>query len=349
MDLEQLIERWEGQDVFISEDEETGATFIIAIHSVRGNRAVGGTRIKDYPGLTEAVRDAQRLAGGMSLKWAAAGIEAGGAKGVIHFSGQLEEAAREQLLLRYGERVGERQGVFVTGPDMGTSPEDMDLIAQTAPGCVFGCTQQAGGAGDPAPFTAAGVYTSMQVVAKRLFGAGGLAGLRVMVQGVGNVAGHLVQLLQEEGARVMFSDIDPEVSRRFANHGLPFIPPDQVYDTDCEIFAPCAIGGILNADSIEKLRCAAVVGAANNQLREPADAERLRSRGILYAPDFVANCGGAIALINIETQGMNRMAAMQAIESAVHQNLGAILDEAEAEGCSTEDAARRLAQERIRG
>jgi leucine dehydrogenase len=335
---------WTGRELLIHEHAESGASFIIAKHSMRGGRAVGGTRINTYAQIDEAIKDAKRLAAGMALKWAAAGIEAGGGKAVIHVPAPVVGDDRRAMLQNYGRFVAEQNGEFLTGPDLGSTPEDMDIIAETAPGRVFGCTEACGGAGDPAPYTARGVFEAMQVVARRCFGDAGMAGRRVLLQGMGSVARQLSQHLRDANASVMFSDIDVALIERFRTLGLTAVPTNDVYATPCDLFSPCAIGGVLNEATISSLNCAAVVGAANNQLAERADGDRLLQRGIIYAPDFVTNAGGAIALLGIEADGMTPDEAMSSVITAIRDNLRIILDEAEQQHCSTDAAARALAQ-----
>ncbi|MDX1569724.1 MAG: Glu/Leu/Phe/Val dehydrogenase dimerization domain-containing protein [Xanthomonadales bacterium] len=334
---------WDGRAVHGFADPETGAHIFVAIHSIRGDRAIGGTRVKVYPGDEEAILDAQRLAGGMTLKWAGVGIEAGGGKAVISLREPISGTRREALLKRYGQTIAALPITFATGPDLGTSSTDMNWIAAGAPGRVFGRTPEAGGGGDPAPYTARGVFESMRVTANHLW-PDGLKGRRVLLQGVGHVGARLLGLLRAEGAELAFSDLDPATVRNWEGLGVPAIEPQRVFSEPCDLFAPCAVGGIINEETIPQLACKAVVGAANNQLGEPADADRLRRRGILYAPDFIANCGGAIALLRIELDGWDKQQVMQAIIKTVQDNLGRVYAQADSKGISTDQAARDLAQ-----
>jgi len=346
--MDELIKAWDGECVIVSHDRPSGAWIFIAIHSTKLGPAIGGTRMKHYSELKDALEDAQRLAAGMTYKWAAAGLRGGGGKAVIALDHPLDQQERASLLRRYGTLVRKHRGLFLTGPDLGTSSEDMDIIAQEAPSLVFGRTLEAGGGGNPAPFTARGIFTALETTAQRLFGKGGLSGKKILVQGAGSVGRELIHLLQGCGCEVLFSDIEEETVRLHRNEkGLSFVPPEAVYETACDIFAPCAVGGVLNEESIPRLRCRAVVGGANNQLAAPEDARRLQDRGVLYAPDFVANSGGAIALIGIETRGWSREEAMRRVVKAVRDNLEAIYRTADHEGISTDEAARRLAQRRI--
>jgi leucine dehydrogenase len=342
--VERLLQEWDGEEVVIRRDGPTGAWVIIAIHSTRLGPAIGGTRMKPYPTVDAALEDAQRLARGMSHKWAAAGFDAGGGKAVIAIPPDLDAAARRELLLRYGDLVGQLGGLFLTGPDSGTTSEDMDLVAAGAPGLAFCRPAASGGSGDPARFTSLGVLTAIEAVARRALGRGSLDGVRVAIQGVGAVGRLLIGRLLETGASVAAGDVAP-----FDIAGVEQVPPGGIMSAPCDVFSPCALGGVLDATGVAALDCGAVAGAANNQLRDLEDADRLRERGILYAPDFVANAGGAIAAVGIETRGWEVGAAEERLVAAIAANLEAIFAAAESEEISTAAAARRLAEARLTG
>ena len=346
--MESLLREWDGESVIVRFDRQANTWVFIAIHSTRLGPAIGGTRMKSYPSLQAAVKDALRLAAGMTYKWAAAGFEAGGGKAVMAIPHDLNPEARRELLRRYGAFVHNHKGLFLTGPDLGTSSEDMDIVAETGDPYVFARTAGAGGAGNPGPFTALGVFTSIQVVVERLFGDASLVGKRIMIQGVGSVGRELIELLRKAGAEVFFSDVDEAAVAYFCDEvGLQCFSPDEVYDNPCDILAPCAVGGVLDEKTIPRLRCRAVAGAANNQLANPEDASRLRERGILYAPDFIANSGGAIAIIGMETRGWSRKEAEEKVTETIKDNLSQVFELAETESLDTEEAARRLADQRL--
>jgi leucine dehydrogenase len=346
--MDSLIREWDGESVIVRFDRQTNAWIFIAIHSTRLGPAIGGTRMKSYPSLHAALQDALRLAAGMTYKWAAAGMEAGGGKAVIAIPEDLDPEARMKLLRGYGAFVQNHKGLFLTGPDLGTSSEDMDIIAETGAPYVFARTPGAGGAGNPGPFTALGVFTSIQVVVERLFGDATLVGKRITIQGVGSVGRELIELLQNAGAEVLFSDVDEAAVTHYCNEvGLQCFQPEEVYESPCDIFAPCAVGGVLSEKTIPRLRCRAVAGAANNQLATPEDALRLQERGILYAPDFIANSGGAIAIIGMETRGWSRKEAEEKVTKTIKDNLSQVFELAEAERVDTDEAARRLADRRL--
>ena len=338
---------WDGESLIARRDAETGAWIFVALHSSRLGASTGGTRMIPYPSLDAARRDAMRLSAGMTYKWAAAGFPRGGGKAVIAAPGGLGERARAGLLRRFGSLVSELGGRFWTGADAGTSAEDMDVIAETGAPYVFSRTPAHGGAGGSGPWTALGVFAAMRAVCQRLFGDASLSGRVVLVQGAGSVGRPLIERLSGAGARVVYTDVAPGAERVFAGRpGIAFVEPDAMLETPCDLFTPCALGAVLNAQTIPRLRCRAVVGAANNQLAEPEDAERLRSAGILYAPDFVVNAGGAIAITGIEALGWPSERATREVE-AIADTLTSILDLAEERGTTTEAAARRLAERRL--
>jgi glutamate dehydrogenase/leucine dehydrogenase len=347
--MEALLKAWDGERVIIEFDRPTGAWIIIAIHSTRRGPAGGGTRMKSYPTMEAALADALELARGMSYKFATADMTRGGGKAVIAVQPGLSAKARADLLRRYGTLIAQFGGMFMTGPDVGTSSADMDVIAETGAPYVFGRTPAAGGAGDSGPATALGVLHAMRVVSERLFDTPSLAGRRVLVQGAGSVGGRLLHLLREAGAEALFSDVEEAAIHHFRDElKIPFVPAEAVYDTPCDMYAPCALGGVLNQETIPRLRCRAVVGSANNQLARPTDAELLHERQILYAPDFVVNVGGAMAIVGRETMGWSEAEANEHVIVSIEQTLRQALDMAAARHISTADAARSVAEARLR-
>ncbi len=346
--VETLLRDWDGESLILTYDPPSEAWIIIAIHSTVLGPAAGGTRMKHYANLEEAIVDAHRLAAGMTYKWAVAGVAMGGGKAVLAVKQGMGDGDRKELLNRYGALLQKLGGVFLTGPDLGTSVEDMDVIGQLARPYVFGKSPAAGGAGDPAPFTALGVYSAMEVTAEYLFGEATLEGRRVVIQGIGSVGRALAGMLCDARAEVLISDLDDEaIDRCSGDLGLTNITPAEVYGVKCDFFAPCAIGGVLNEDTIPRLDCLAVVGAANNQLAAAGDALSLLQRGILYAPDFVANCGGAMAITGMETMGWKREKAADLVRQSVRENLAKIYNNSGSQGITTHDAALALARERL--
>ena len=331
------------EEVVFFHDRPTGLRAIVAIHSTALGPALGGTRFYPYASEAEAVVDVCRLARGMTYKHAVCGNDMGGGKAVI--VGDPGDDKSEALLRAYGRFVDGLGGRYVTAEDVGTSQADMDRIRRETPH-VTGVSESLGGSGDPSPATAWGVLWAMKAVAERLWGSPSLAGRHVCISGVGKVGGALAQHLAEEGAKLTVADIDEAaVDAVIERHGAVAVAPDTAHTVACDIFAPCALGAVLNAATIPELRCDAVVGSANNQLASPADAERLRHRGVVYAPDFVANAGGVINIAE-EPHGYDRTRAYDRIRT-IHDTLLRVFDRAEADGTTTAAAADRLAEERI--
>lgn len=346
--MEALLRKWDGETVIVRYDRPTDAWIFIAVHSSSLGPATGGTRMKHYGGQEAALADALRLASGMTYKFAVPGIERGGGKAVISVPEGLEPDSRPDLLRRYGSLVQQLGGLFHTGPDVGTSPADMDIIAETGAPYVFCRTPEAGGAGSPGPITALGVFTAIQVTCESVFGEASLRSRKILVQGVGSVGGTLIEHLRSAGTEVMFSEVDDEIIQHFRDDlGLEFIPGDEVYETRCDVFAPCALGGVLNENTIPRLNCRIVAGAANSQLAHPEDAERLRARGIVYAPDYVVNVGGAMAIPGIELLGWSQEEAEERVTKSVRHALQRIFEMADAESITTDEAARRIADEHM--
>jgi leucine dehydrogenase len=346
--METLIKKWAGETVIVRHDKPSGAWIFIAIHSTRLGPAAGGTRMTSYPSVPDALRDALRLSEGMTFKFAASGLPFGGAKAVIAIPRDFDRQSRAGLLERYGALVKQLGGLFRTGPDVGTTPADMDIIATTGAPHVVSRTVESGGAGDPGPFTALGVFTGIKLLCGRLFGEETVARRTVLVQGAGDVGGSLIGMLREAGAEVLFSEVNEGLVREFRDKlGLRYIAPANVYSTQCDIFSPCALGAVLNARTIPHLKCRGVAGSANNQLETAEDAERLRARAILYAPDYVINAGGVVAVLGLELQEWTRDRANDEVVGAVRRNLSRILESAAAGEITTEAAARRIADSRL--
>lgn len=336
-DLENILRDWDGLATVVRHDHLTGAWIFIALHDDTLGRPMGGTRMKQYPELADGLRDAQRLAEGMTHKWAAAGIGMGGAKAVLALSRPLAPPERAGLLRRYGRLIASLHGSFATGPDLGTTAEDMGVIGEETRH-VHGVTRD--GVVDPGPYTARGVFAAQRATFRRLFGSPDPAGRRVVIQGVGGVGAPLARRLAEAGAEVLLSDVDEaRVAALAGEIGAAAVAPSAVIETQCDVLAPCAVGAVLNRESIPRLACRAVCGSANNQLDRPEDADLLHERGILYAPDYVANSGGAIAFHLMGTKAgedeiLRRLDGLE-------QVLDEIFAEAEREGRSPLWAARR--------
>jgi leucine dehydrogenase len=346
--MESLLKDWSGETTIIRYDQSTGAWIFITIFSTQLGPAAGGTRMKPYSDVKSALQDAYRLAEGMAYKFALSGMSFGGGKAVIAIPPDFDTKSRSGLLGRYGELVHQLGGLFYTGPDVGISSADMDIIAEKGSPYVFGRTQTAGGAGSSGPATALGVFSGIQIACQHVFGEKSLIGRRVLVQGAGSVGRALIEYLRSAGAEVKFSDVEEITICQFRDDlGLQCVSTEEVYSEECDIFAPCALGGVLNAKTIPKLKCRIVAGSANNQLAEIEDAERLKNRGILYAPDYVINVGGAMCLVGMESRGWTQEHMEKKVTDGIQNVLQQIFKLAETKGITTEAAARQVAEKRL--
>jgi len=344
--FEELLEKWDGETVIVHRDGPSGAWIFVCLHSTRLGPAGGGTRMNVYGTPAEALQDAMRLSAAMTRKLAVAGLPFGGGKAVLAVPESPSADERRALFLRYGDLVASLGGSFVTSSDMNTGEADMDVIGERTEH-VFGRSVEAGGSGSPAPPTAVGVYHGIRASLAHAFGSDDLEGRTVLVQGAGGVGSSLADHLGKAGASVLVADIDVEraeaVAARVAGEALP---ADQLFETDCDVYAPCAVGGVLSVETVPRLRCRIVAGSANNQLAEPEAAELLRARRILYAPDYVINAGGAIAIVALEQLGWDR-SELDAALARIGETLRQIYERADAEGISTAAAADALAEERL--
>lgn len=337
--FEHLAEHGHEQVVFWSEPE-LGYRGIIAIHDTTLGPALGGTRFWNYASDAEALVDVLRLSEGMTYKAAIAGVNLGGGKSVI--LGDNRTRDREMIFRAHGRAVESLGGRYYTAEDVGTSVDDMEFVRMETDS-VVGIY---GGSGDPSPVTAFGTYQGIRACAERAWGTPGLEGKHVSVQGLGNVGYHLCAFLAEEGAKLTVTDIDSErVARAVEDFGAQAVEPDAIYSVDADIFAPCALGAVINDDTLEVLDVKVVAGAANNQLAETRHGQELHRREILYAPDYVINAGG---LINVYGE-LNEWTADRSKRKAgeIHGTLLRIFELAENEGVPTAAAADRLAQDRI--
>jgi leucine dehydrogenase len=340
------LRSWSGESLHARFDDATGTLMLVAIHHARRGRAGGGTRMKSYPSAEAAVADAFALSEAMTYKWALAGLPIGGAKAVLAVPPGLDPAARPDLLRRYGSFVASLRGAFRTGPDVGTTPEDMDVIAETGGEYVSSRASQGIAGGSTAP-TAVGVHAGIRAALAHAFGDGSLAGRAIAIQGLGGVGSRLAASARAGGARVVACDVDAAAVKQAREAGVEIVAPEAIYDVPCDVFAPCALGGVLRADVIARLRCRIVAGAANNQLATLDDARRLHERGILYAPDYAINAGGVIGVVGVEDLGWTDEQAGAEVAQRITANLHEIFALAEREGIYTETAARRLARQRL--
>lgn len=332
------------EQVLYGYDRVSGLRAIIAIHSTALGPALGGTRFFPYESEDDALQDVLRLSKGMTYKAAAAGLDLGGGKAVI--IGDPRTMKSERLFRAYGRIVDSLQGRYITAEDVGTTTSDMDMV-RSETRWALGNSVALGGAGDPSPVTARGLYAAARAVATKLWGAGDLAGKRFAVQGVGKVGSAFVQLLVEARTEVIVTDAyEPAIERAVETYGVKSVEADDIYSVDCDIFSPCALGATLNEETIPTLNCQAVVGSANNQLAADEDAVRLDERDILYAPDFVVNAGGLINVYD-ELHGYSKTRALHRVDSIFDATMR-ILDTAENDGITPNEAAVKIADERIR-
>jgi leucine dehydrogenase len=325
----------------------SGAYTIIAVHSTALGPALGGCRLTTYAHPADAVHDALRLAKGMTLKAAVAGVELGGGKGVICVEPgtSLTSDLRQAMLLDFGDAVDSLDGRYITAEDVGTSPADMRLVA-TRTEHLVGLPEDLGGLGDPSPFTALGVLAAMRGAAEHRFGTPGLGGCSVAVIGAGHVGEALARMLAAEGAHVIVSDVDED--KRALAHDLPraaWMTPDEALRARVDVLAPCALGGILDETTVPQVQAGIVCGAANNQLAHDALAEDLARRGIDLAPDFVANAGGLMR-VAAELEGADGEGA-RARTAGIEGLMRRILAEAAGLGITPLAAAHAIADRRL--
>lgn len=325
-------------------DAATGLQAIVAVHSTVLGPALGGTRFYPYPDDDAALIDVLRLSQGMTYKAAAAGLSQGGGKAVI--IGAPAALASEELFRSYGKFIDGLAGRYITAEDVGTTVPDMEIVA-TMTRSVRGLSIESGGSGDPSPATARGVVASLRAVSRHLWGTTDLVGRRIAIKGVGKVGHALAEMLSPLDVELVIADVN-EIATDAAAHefGAKVVTVNEIHQVDCDFYSPCALGADLNSVSITQLACAAVVGSANNQLAEGADADRLAARGILYAPDFVVNAGGIIN-IAAETGGYTIRKSNKMIDR-IYDNLTEILNRSDDLGISTEEAAEDFAEARIK-
>lgn len=332
------------EEVHLAEDAPSGLRAIIAIHSTRLGPSCGGIRCLPYASREEALKDVLLLAKGMSYKSALAGINFGGGKSVI-LSSPAQKTSK--MFQAFGEVLNLLKGRYVAAKDMNIDPQDLKAVRQVSPH-VLGVEGQPGTSGDPSPMTARGVIKSILATVRELNGGDSLAGVKIVVQGIGHVGWGVVERAKKLGAEVWVCDADrARVERAVLELGARSVELDRVYDLPCDFFSPCARGGILNAKTIPRLKCRAVVGAANNQLEAQVDGFRLHERGILYAPDYLVNAGGIINIF-VEHLGYSEAEAQRRTD-AIYDTLTKIYSKAKAEKTAPFVVADRLAEERLHG
>ncbi len=334
----------EHEQIVFCNDKDTGLKAIIGIHNTVLGPALGGTRMWQYNSEWDALNDVLRLSRGMTFKSAITGLNLGGGKAVI--IGDAKTQKTPELMRRFGEFVHSLSGRYITAEDVGMATEDMDTVREVTP-FVTGISEAKGGAGNPSPITAYGVFMGMKAAAEYRYGSNILEDKNVFVQGIGNVGEALVEHLVNEGAKVTISDISEErLEAVKAKYDVNIYNGNDIYTEDMDIYAPCALGATINDDTIHKLRADIVAGAANNQLADELKHGRLlQDRGIVYAPDFLINAGGIIN-VYAELENYDRAEIVRKTENIYNTTLE-ILENAKVNNLTTHNAALNIAKNRI--
>lgn len=321
-------------------DPASGLKAIICIHDTTLGPALGGTRMWHYECEEEAITDVVRLARGMTYKNAAAGLNIGGGKAVIIGNSKTDKS--EALFRAFGRFVQSLNGRYITSEDVGTAVEDMDYIRLETAHVV------GRGVADPSPVTAYGTWKGMKACAAEVWGTDSLQGKTVAVQGLGHVGYTLCQHLYDEGAKLIVTDICPEnISPVVADFGAKAVAPHEIYGVACDIFAPCALGAVINDETLPRLQCRVIAGAANNQLKETRHGDMLQDRGILYAPDFIINAGGVINVADeLQQGGYSRERALRKVDG-IYNNIAQVIAISKRDRIPTYKAADILAEARI--
>lgn len=333
------------EQVVFCHDSATGLKAIIAIHNTVLGPALGGTRMWNYKTEEEALTDVLRLSRGMTFKAAVSGLNLGGGKAVI--IGDAQSMKSEAFLRRFGKFVNSLNGKYITAEDVNMKTSDMEYIRMETPH-VTGLPESMGGGGDPSPVTAYGVYMGIKASAKKVFGKDSLEGRRVIVQGIGQVGSHLVENLIKEHAKVFVSDVNADKMKKIAQaFPVTAVGQDELFDLEADIYAPCALGATVNDETIPRLKCSIIAGAANNQLQdEIRHGYMLVDRSITFAPDFLINAGGLINVYHEFLGNYNRKAVLDQAEKIYDTCLG-VLQLASEEKISSQEAATRIAEKRI--
>ena len=346
--MDRYVANLDHEEIVIRRGTRSGVFSIVAVHSTVRGPSLGGCRMWSYGDARSGIRDAMRLSEGMTYKAACANLPMGGGKGVIMVppGERLEGDRRRAALHDFADTVNRVDGRYITAEDVGISDGDVTVMAEVTPH-VSGLPIERGGSGDPSPWTAVGVDAAIRVSCERAFGTADLTGRTVSVIGLGHVGGALARQLAQDGARLTVSDVD-ESKRSVADElGAQWTDPDRALTAEVDVVAPCALGGMLDHDSIPRLRCRVVAGAANNQLADASCDPLLAERGILWAPDFVANAGGIINIsLELEPDGYSVERAAERVP-AIGETLRRIYDDVEATGRTPLAAAMELARARL--
>lgn len=343
MNLFSYLEKYDYEQVVFCQDEASGLKAIISIHDTTLGPALGGCRMWSYATEEEAIMDALRLSRGMTYKAAAAGLNLGGGKTVVIGNAKTDKS--EALFRALGRFIQSLNGRYITAEDVGTSVHDMDTIHMET-NYVTGISQAYGSSGNPSPMTAYGVFRGMQATAKVALGTDDLAGKTVAIQGLGSVGYALAEYVHQAGGQLIVTDINEDsVKRAVSELGAKAVGLTDIFSVNCDIFAPCALGAIVNDETINGLKCKAIAGSANNQLAEERHGDLLHARGILYAPDYVINSGGLINVAD-ELEGYNADRAKMKVDN-IYNIMGEIYAVSDREQIPSYAAADRMAENRI--
>jgi len=343
MTILQRMQEYDYEELIFFQDRATGLQAIVAIHDTTLGPALGGCRFWHYTSARAAVNDALRLARGMTYKASVADLNLGGGKSVV--IGNPKTHKSEALFRALGRFIQTLRGRYIIAEDVGTTTEDMKIIHRETK-YVVGLEAERGGSGDPSPVTAYGILHGMQACTKEVFRTRDLNGLTVAIQGAGHVGYHLARYLKKEGANIIITDIYKKNAKHVMEEfGAKYVEPEKIYAEKCDVFSPCALGGILDDKNIRALKCKIIAGSANNQLKSSRHGEKIQQRGILYAPDYVINSGGLINVAD-EMRGYNRSRALHKA-ARIYNAVARVIKVAKEDGIPPHIAADRLAERRI--
>ena len=340
----ELIDKYgEHEEVVFCYNKEVDLKAIIAIHSTALGPALGGTRMWDYSSDEAALVDVLRLSKGMTYKAAAAGLNLGGGKAVI--IGDPKTQKTEVLFRSFGIYVNSLHGKYITAEDVGTTVKDMEFVFMETP-YVTGIPIDFGGSGDPSPHTAHGVLMAIKAAVKEKLSSDTLKGVRVAVQGLGNVGHFLVESLIQEEAIVSIADIDSEKVRQICQrYSVENIDPNKILSSECDVLSPCALGSVINDETVHTLKCQIIAGGANNQMADSIHNKMVQDLGILYVPDYIANAGGLMNVF-VELEGYSTERATEKA-SQIYNNVMEVFSISKEKGITTDEAANELAQRRL--
>jgi leucine dehydrogenase len=346
--IERYLEPLDHEEVLIRRGSRSGLFTFAAVHSTVRGPALGGCRMWVYEDSRSALRDVLRLSRAMTFKAAVANLPLGGGKGVIMVpaAGALTRERRRAALRDFGDTVQTLAGRYVTAEDVGTSSRDMSVIAERTRH-VAGRPRNQGGSGDPSPFTALGIESAIRAACRRAFGSSSLGGRTICVIGLGHVGSKVARRCARAGARLMLADVDATKRALADQIGARWTTPGRALAADVDVLVPCALGGLFDDESVPRLRCAVIAGAANNQLADDHIAGLLAARGVLWAPDFVVNAGGIINIVEELTgNGYDPASARRGVRG-IADTLDEVFDHAESQGTTPLAAAMELARARL--